>query len=158
MLTGLRGFAALMVLLIHSADRTYYPGLGIQSYGPVSLFVLSGFLLDHPGPSWAISPRRRSRRCARSPADASTASTRRTWSRCSRSRCSTRPRSPTAGTAGSGRITLTGIYATDGLRPALEQTWSLGTEVSWYVALPIMGVAVGLLARRMPARAPGSGW
>ena len=55
MLTGLRGFAALMVVLIHSAGQTDYPGFGVQSYGPVSLFVLSGFLLYRPWSSWAIA-------------------------------------------------------------------------------------------------------
>ena len=31
------------------------------------------------------------------------------------------------------------------MRPALEQTWSLGTELSWYVLLPVLGALVGQL-------------
>lgn len=150
-LTGLRGFAALMVLLIHSAGRTDYPGLGVQSYGPVSLFVLSGFLLYRPWSTWAIT-------------DGSRPSVR-TFARRRVFRIFPAylvavfalavlyPMSQPNGWDGWLRaVTLTGIYASDGLRPGLEQTWSLGTELSWYVALPIMGVTVGLLARRMSPR------
>jgi peptidoglycan/LPS O-acetylase OafA/YrhL len=153
-LTGLRGFAALMVVLIHSAGQTDYPGFGVQSYGPVSLFVLSGFLLYRPWSSWAI-------------AQASRPSVR-TFSRRRLYRIFPAylvvmfavaiiyPQSQPNGWDGWLRaFTLTGIYASDGLRPGLEQTWSLGTELSWYVALPIMGVLVGLVSRRMT---PRGGW
>jgi peptidoglycan/LPS O-acetylase OafA/YrhL len=150
-LTGLRGFAALMVLLIHSAGRTDYPGFGIQTYGPVSLFVLSGFLLYRPWSTWAIGGGSRP--------------SVRTFSRRRLYRIFPAylavmlavavlyPASQPNGWDGWLRgLTLTGIYASDGLRPGLEQTWSLGTELSWYVALPVMGLAVGLLARRMTPR------
>jgi peptidoglycan/LPS O-acetylase OafA/YrhL len=53
-LTGLRGFAALMVVVLHVAVLTDYPWLGIPDYGPVSLFVLSGFLLFRPWARWAL--------------------------------------------------------------------------------------------------------
>jgi peptidoglycan/LPS O-acetylase OafA/YrhL len=49
-------------------------------------------------------------------------------------------------------FTLTGTLAGDGLRPGLEQTWSLGTELSWYVALPVLGLLAGLVARRLEGR------
>ena len=44
---------------------------------------------------------------------------------------------------------MTNIYGPHGSRPGLEQTWSLGTELSWYLALPVMGLITGLLARRL---------
>ena len=154
-LTGLRGFAALMVVLIHSAGRTDYPGLGIQSYGPVSLFVLSGFLLYRPWSTWAI------RQAARP--SVSTFARRRLYRIFPAylvvmlAVALLYPPSQPEGWDGWLRgLTLSGIYASDGLRPGMEQTWSLGTELSWYVALPIMGVTVGLLARRMSPR--GAWW
>jgi peptidoglycan/LPS O-acetylase OafA/YrhL len=52
-------------------------------------------------------------------------------------------------------FTLTGTLAGDGLRPGLEQTWSLGTELTWYVALPFLGLFAGLIARRLPGRRGG---
>lgn len=145
-LTGLRGFAALMVVLIHSAGRTDYPGFGVQTYGPVSLFVLSGFLLYRPWSTWAIG--QGSRPSVRT-------FTRRRLYRIFPAYLVVLfavavlyPPSQANGWDGWFRaVTLTGIYASDGLRPGLEQTWSLGTELSWYVALPVMGLVVGLLAR-----------
>ena len=48
--------------------------------------------------------------------------------------------------------TLTWIYVPDDLRLSLFQTWSLGTRLSWYVALPLMGGVTALLARRVSPR------
>ncbi|MGZ8742988.1 MAG: acyltransferase family protein [Nocardioides sp.] len=151
-LTGLRGFAALMVLLIHSAGHTDHPGFGIQTYGPVSLFVLSGFLLYRPWSTWAIGQGTR---------PSVRKFTRRRLFRIFPAYLAVLfavavlyPASQPNGWDGWLRgITLTGIYASDGLRPGLEQTWSLGTELSWYLALPVMGLVVGLLARRTTPRA-----
>src|SRR3712207_5648557 len=141
-LTGLRGFAALMVLLIHSAGRTDYPGFGVQGYGPVALFVLSGFLLYRPWSMWAL-------RDGKQPSV-------RTFARRRLARIFPAylvvllafaviyPASQPNGFDGWLRaLTLTGTFASDGLRPGLEQTWSLGTELTWYVALPVMGLLAG---------------
>ena len=54
-LTGLRGFAALAVVAVHASGRTDFDWFGIHGYGPVSLFVLSGFLLYRPWSMWALS-------------------------------------------------------------------------------------------------------
>ena len=151
MLTGLRGFAALSVVLIHSGGRTDYPGFGIQGYGPVALFVLSGFLLYRPWSMWALRDGRRP--------------SVRTFARRRISRIFPAylvvvlalaviyPASQPSGFDGWLRaLTLTHTFASDGLRPGLEQTWSLGTELTWYVALPVMGLVAGGLARRQGPR------
>lgn len=147
-LTGLRGFAALVVLFVHASGRTDYAWLGIHGYGPVSLFVLSGFLLWAPWSRWALGrgahphvPTFVRRRVARIfPAYLAVLFI----------VAIVYPASQPRGSDGWLRaVTLTGTFASDGLRPALEQTWSLGTELSWYVLLPLLGLVVGLAARRL---------
>jgi peptidoglycan/LPS O-acetylase OafA/YrhL len=147
-LTGLRGFAALMVVFVHAAGRTDFPGFGVQGYGPVSLFVLSGFLLFQPWSRWAMDDGRRPsvRRFAR-----------RRLARIFPAYLVVMlavavmyPASQPNGLDGWARaLTLTGTTASDGLRPGLEQTWSLGTELSWDVLVPVVGLLVGLTARRL---------
>ncbi len=150
-LTGLRGFAALVVVSVHASGRTDFPEFGIHGYGPVSLFVLSGFLLYTPWSRWALGTgshpkvgtfaRRRLLRIFPAYLVVILA-------------CAVMlPASQPNGWDGWLRaLTLTGTLAGDGLRPGLEQTWSLGTELSWYVALPFLGLFAGLVARRMKDR------
>ncbi len=151
-LTGLRGFAALMVVLVHTAGNTDYPGIGIPSYGPVSLFVLSGYLLYRPWARWGMKVADRPslrvfarRRLARifpayllvffaiaiiyPPSRPETAGG---WFRAT---------------------TLTWIYHSGELRTAMLHTWSLCTELSWYVALPVMAGITTAVARRRSPRA-----
>jgi len=50
LLTGLRGFAALIVFISHAADKGYIPkvfGWGFGQIGVMLFFVLSGFLMSH---------------------------------------------------------------------------------------------------------------
>lgn len=150
-LTGLRGVSALMVVLIHVSVLTAYPWLGIPDYGPVSLFVLSGFLLYRP---WARYALRRGPR-----PDVREFALRRVVRIfpaylvvllvVTSVYAPARPQ-------GLGQwlraATLTWIYQTGDFRAALQQTWSLGTELSWYVALPVMGVVGAAMARRAPPR------
>ncbi len=49
-------------------------------------------------------------------------------------------------------LTLTQIYGTGGLREGLSHTWSLCTEVAFYLVLPFAGAALAGLARRRPDR------
>jgi peptidoglycan/LPS O-acetylase OafA/YrhL len=150
-LTGLRGFAALMVVLIHTSGRTDFPWLGIKSYGPISLFVLSGFLLYRPWARWSL-------RTGQRPSVHSFAVRR--LSRIFPAYLVVLlvvtvvyPPSIPSGADGWVRaLTLTGIYASDGLPEGLEQTWSLGTELSWYVALPVMGLTAAVAVRGRPPR------
>ncbi len=46
------------------------------------------------------------------------------------------------------QLLLLQTYVTDGLLPGLKQMWSLGTEVAFYAALPVLGI----LVRRLPGR------
>ena len=153
-LTGLRGFAALVVLTVHVAGRTDYSFIGIHGYGPVSLFVLSGFLLYRPWSRWALG--------------LGSAPSIRTFARHRAARilpaylvvmliiAVVLPESQPTGVDGWLRaLTLTHTTASDGLRPGMEHTWSLGTEVSWYFALPFIGLFAGWVAHRVtpPRRA-----
>lgn len=153
-LTGLRGFAALMVVVVHVAAQTTYPGIGIPGYGPVSLFVLSGYLLYRPWarfgmrtgdrPLLRVFARRRLARIF--PAyllvlfviaivyPVSRPETAGGWVRA---------------------ITLTWIYHSGELRPAMLHTWSLAVELSWYVALPVLAGITTAVAR---SRAPRTGF
>ena len=150
-LTGLRGFAALMVVLIHVSIRTEYPWLGVPEYGPVSLFVLSGFLLYRPWARWGMG------RAGRP--DVKTFAVRRLVRLFPAYLVvllvvvlvhpDSRPDDPGEWLRA---VSLTWIYHTGDLPLALLQTWSLGTELSWYLALPIMAGITGVLARRLSPR------
>ena len=151
-LTGLRGFAALVVLTVHVAGRTDYAFVGIHGYGPVSLFVLSGFLLYRPWSRWALG--------------LGAAPSIRTFVRHRLARilpaylvvvlivAVVLPESQPTGVDGWLRaLTLTHTTATDGLRPGMEHTWSLGTEVKLVRGAPLRGAV-----RRLggaPRVAPG---
>lgn len=151
-LTGLRGFAALMVVLIHTSVLTEYAWIGIPEYGPVSLFVLSGFLLYRPWARWgmgvAVAPsvpdfaRRRLARIFPAYLVVLVAVS-----------LIYPPDRPEGLGDWFRAVTLTWIYVPDDLRLALFQTWSLCTELSWYVALPVMAGATGVFARRLSPRA-----
>lgn len=150
-LTGLRGFAALVVMSVHASGRTDFPEFGIHGYGPVSLFVLSGFLLYRPWSRWSLvragHPRigtfARRRLLRIFPA----------YLVVMLAFAIMYPASQPNGWDGWVRaLTLTGTLSPDGLRPGLEQTWSLGTELTWYVALPFLGLFAGLVARRFRGR------
>ncbi|WP_307807887.1 acyltransferase family protein [Nocardioides xinjiangensis] len=149
-LTGLRGLAALMVVLIHTSGRTEYDWIGLPTFGPVSLFVISGFLLYRPWARWALGSAER-------PALGSFFLRR-----------ATRifpaywlvlvvvavviPGSRPSDAAGWWRaVTLTWTYEPQPTGEAMLHTWSLATEVSWYVALPFLAIAAGVAARRLPA-------
>ncbi|MVQ51540.1 acyltransferase family protein [Nocardioides sp. MAH-18] len=151
-LTGLRGFAALMVLVVHVSVRTEYPWLvGLPSFGPVCLFVLSGFLLYRPWARWTL-------RLGTSP----------DLRRYSRRRLArifpaylfvflvialVYPRArPDGADSWFYNLTLTWIYVKGELPLVFQHSWSLCTELSWYVALPVMAIASGLVARRYPPR------
>lgn len=150
-LTGLRGFAALMVVLIHVTVLTEYSWLGLPDYGPVSLFVLSGFLLYRPWARWGL-------RVDERPSVRAFA-----YRRVTRIFpaylvvlfvvCAVYPPVRPEGMGQWLRaVTLTWIYQPGDFKPALQQTWSLATELSWYVALPVMGGAGALLARHLSQR------
>jgi peptidoglycan/LPS O-acetylase OafA/YrhL len=154
-LTGLRGFAALMVVLIHTSVLTEYSWLGVPEYGPVSLFVLSGFLLYRPWARWGMR---------RAPRPSVVDFARRRLLRIFPAYLvvlaivsvvypDDRPRDAAGWWQAA---TLTWIYTPqENLRTSLFQTWSLGTELSWYVALPLLGGSTALVARRI---APRSGF
>lgn len=150
-LTGLRGFAALMVVLIHVAGMTDFKWLGLPDYGPVSLFVLSGYLLYRPWSKWGI-------RVAERPRIGTFA--KRRLVRIFPAYLAVvlllvlvyPPARPDGVDRWVQALTLTGIYVPGGLMPELFQTWSLGTELSWYLALPFMAALTGVLARSLPVR------
>ena len=150
-LTGLRGFASLMVVLVHVSGLTAYAWFGIPSYGPVSLFVLSGYLLYRPWSRWTLQTADRPsvatftrRRLARIfPAYALVFfSTVVVYP----------PSRPTTADEWLHMVTLTWIYEQAHLPAEFVQTWSLATELSWYVALPVMGGLTALMVRSRPRR------
>ena len=153
-LTGLRGLSALLVLVIHVSVLTEYPWLGIPDYGPVSLFVLSGFLLYRPWARWGMGTADR-------PSTRLFALRRlfRIFPAYLVMLVVVALVYPPARPEGFGEwfraVTLTWIYHEGDFRSATQQTWSLGTELSWYVALPVMGAVTALLAQRL---APRRGW
>ena len=149
-LTGLRGFAALMVVVVHVSGLTQYAWLGIPSYGPVSLFVLSGYLLYRPWAKWGMQIGERPsvkvfarRRVARIfPAYLLVLVV----------VAVVYPPSRPADIEGwFHAVTITWIYQSNQLASALAQTWSLATELSWYVALPVMaGITTAVARKRSP--------
>lgn len=151
-LTGLRGFAALMVVLVHVSGLTAYAWIGLPSYGPVSLFVLSGYLLYRPWAKWGLQSGDRPslgvfarRRAARIfPAYLVVFFT---------IVLIYPPARPVNAHDWLSMVTLTWIYENRYLPTSFVQTWSLATELSWYVALPVMAVVTTTLARRRSVRA-----
>ena len=146
-LTGLRGFAALMVLLVHGSGLTEYSWMGLHGYGPIALFTLSGYLLFQPWSKWILGVGKRP--------SVVTFAWRRFW------RifpafvtvvlfiCLIHPLARPEGINGWLRLlTLTSIYNPNWRLSGLDHTWSLGTELSWYAALPLIGFAVAALAFR----------
>lgn len=145
-LTGYRGIAALVVLVVHGAGHTLYPHIGLRGYGPVALFVLSGYLLTSPWSKWSLGRGPRpdvidfvKRRVARIfPA----------YLVCLVVVALIYPASrPKDGMSWLRAATLTSWLRPDGLRPGMEHLWSMGTEFSWYFALPLIGLALGRLGR-----------
>lgn len=145
-LTGLRGFAALVVLISHCAGVSAYPWLGFPTYGPIALFVLSGYLLFQPWSRWylGMGPRPSVRDFVR----------RRSWrilppylALVALLWVLLPPSRPTSWQGLLRTVTLTHIYVPGDLRTGLHHTWSLGTEASWYVVLPITAALVGLALR-----------
>lgn len=150
-LTGYRGIAALVVLVVHASGQSAYPDIGLDGYGPIALFVLSGYLLIAPWSKWSLGlaqppdlPEFARRRIARifpayllvlgvvalihppsRPQDAAS------WLRA---------------------LTLTNFLEPDGLRPWMQHIWTMGVELSWYVALPVVGTLLALAGRRLWVR------
>lgn len=146
-LTGLRGFAAISVVFVHASGLTAYPWFGLHAYGPIALFVLSGFLLIQPWSRWIVGlgPKPSLESFAR----------RRVWRIFPAylvvllSAALILPMSRPLEADGWFRaLTMTNTFAADGLRPGLEHTWSLGTELSWYAVVPLIGVALASATRR----------
>ena len=153
-LDGLRALAVLAVVTTHCAFWTgrYERGWGMNALarldsGVAVFFVLSGFLLVRP---WLTAARTRGtrpstrvyalRRCARIlPAyviavamallllPQNSAATAADWLR---------------------HLTLVQIYQFGWMREGLTQTWSLATEVVFYVLLPFIGAGLMWLSRR----------
>lgn len=147
-LTGLRGFAALVVVVVHVSSLSPHPWVGFPTYGPMALFVLSGFLLFQPWSRWleGFAPRPRVRSFVR-----------RRLFRIFPAYLSVLlvvtliypPARPDGAADWLRALTLTNIYSPDGMPHGLFQTWSLGTELSWYALLPPVGLFLGLMVRRV---------
>lgn len=150
-LTGLRGFAVLAVVTVHASAVTDYPWLGLHTYGPISLFVLSGFLLFPPWSRWLLG-------MADKPSVA-TFAWRRVW-RIFPAYLVTfalvtllYPPSRPSGAAGWLRsLTLTQTFTPGGLTAGMQHVWSMGTELTWYAVLPLAALGSIALARRFDAR------
>ncbi|GGD19124.1 acyltransferase [Nocardioides daphniae] len=150
-LTGMRGFAAIMVVVIHTAGRTDYPWLGVHGYGPIALFVLSGFLLYRPFSRWVLGigpmPSLRNysiRRVLRIfPAYWAVLHV---WYFIY----------PAAVPSSFGQylkeLTLLNTLQYFGLTQGLQQAWSMGTELTWYVFVPVLATLTFLVMRVVPAR------
>ena len=157
-LTGLRGLAALLVVGTHAAygtgaEDSSYMGLFFSRWeiGVTIFFVLSGFLLFVPwvdaaadGSAWPKLGRYIGRRTKRiMPAYAVTVVI-------AYLAFQLYPLEPNPGHTWTGlwrHLTLTQTYTGDYmqsyLHQGLTQTWSLATEVAFYLALPLL--AYGLL-------------
>lgn len=132
--------------MVHGAGLTDYPWMGLQAYGPIALFVLSGFLLIQPWSRWMVG-------AGEKPA-IETFIRRRAWRIFPAYlvvlavTALVLPTSRPLGADGWVRaLTLTNSYGADGLRPGLEHTWSLGTELTWYAAVPLVAIAVAKAGR-----------
>ncbi|MDQ1599750.1 MAG: hypothetical protein QOD68_1224 [Actinomycetota bacterium] len=153
-LDGVRGLAALLVVLTHVGYQTGETAHGVHGallaradFGVALFFVLSGLLLYRPwvvadataqqGPSWRRYYRRRAVRIL--PAY---------W-------LALLAVIVLAGAGGSradvlANATLTQVYGSGHLLPDFTQTWSLCTEVVFYLALPWLAALVTRL------RGPGA--
>lgn len=147
-LTGMRGFAALSVVLIHTSGKTEYTWLGVHGYGPIALFVLSGFLLYRPFARWTLGvsgrPGLRSfaiRRGARIfPAY---------WAVFLVWVFVYPPAVPDGFVDWLKAFSLLSSMRYFELTPGLEQTWSLGTELTWYIALPFLAAGIFALVNHL---------
>lgn len=151
-LTGFRGVAALSVVLVHTSTLSPYSWLGLHGFGPVALFVLSGYLLIRPWSKAAVSGGR--------PPSLRTFAIRRSlrifppYLCCLFLVALLIPASQPRGWADWGRaVTLTTMYEGYLGLEAMVHTWSLGTELSWYLVLPLMGASVLAVSRRRGRRA-----
>lgn len=156
-LTGLRGFAALGVVLVHGSGPTDYPWVGLHSYGPIALFVLSGFLLFQPWSKWMLGLGRR-------PAV-------RTFAKRRILRifppylaalfivALVLPASRPRGIEGwLHSVTLTQTFSPMGLRTAMGHVWSLNTEITWYAVLPLVGFLTAISCLRFRVRPVVAMW
>lgn len=133
--------------MVHGAGLTDYPWMGLHAYGPIALFVLSGFLLIQPWSRWIMG-------AGEKPVIESFIR-RRVWRIFPAYlvvllvAAMVLPTSRPLGADGWVRaLTLTNSYGADGLRPGLEHTWSLGTELTWYAVVPLVALAVAKAARQ----------
>lgn len=144
-----------MVVIVHASGLTAYPWVGIHGYGPIALFVLSGFLLFQPWSKWILGRASRpalgtffKRRIVRIfPAYLVTLLI---------VALIYPPSRPVDRADWVRSLTLTQTTALNGLRPGMEHTWSLNTELTWYVILPLLGAAAGAVVftwRRSPTTA-----
>lgn len=137
----------MVVLVGHVAALSDYKWIGFPSYGPIALFVLSGFLLFQPWSRWLLglgtrpSVREFAHRRAWRILPPYLALLAVVWL--------VVPSSRPSGLAAYARaLTLTNIYVPGETYDGLGHVWSLGTELSWYVILPGVAIVVGLVLRR----------
>lgn len=150
-LTGYRGLSALVVLVVHGSGHTAYPDIGIRGYGPIALFVLSGYLLVSPWSKWSLGTGPRPniatfarRRVARIfPAYLVLLVAVALVYPASR---------PKDGLSWLRAATFMNWLRPDGLRPAMEHLWSMGPEFTWYFVLPLMGTLLWFLGRTVVPR------
>jgi peptidoglycan/LPS O-acetylase OafA/YrhL len=153
-LDGVRGLAALLVVLTHIGYQTGETTRGAHGallaradFGVALFFVLSGLLLYRPwaaaeltgraAPPWRTYLRRRALRILPAYWVALVAV------------LLAAPRGSLDGGDVISNATLTQIYGAGHLLPDFTQTWSLCTEVTFYLALPLVAGAVARL--RSPA-------
>lgn len=147
-LTGYRGLSALVVLVVHGSGHTAYPDIGIRGYGPIALFVLSGYLLVSPWSKWSLGTGGRPdigtfarRRVARIfPAYLVLLLVVALVYPASR---------PQDGYSWLRAATFMNWLRPDGLRPAMEHLWSMGPEFTWYFVLPFIGTLLWFLSRNV---------
>lgn len=147
-LTGMRGFAALMVVLVHTAGMTEYPHVGVHGYGPIALFVLSGFLLYRPFGRWIMGW---------APKPSLTGFAIRRGLRIFPAYWATLhvwyfiyPKAvPQTFGEWVRDVTLINSLQFFELTLGLEQVWSMGVELSWYLTLPVLAVILHAVVPRV---------
>ncbi len=153
-LDGLRAFAVLAVVTTHCAYWTgrYERGWGTNAlarldFGVAIFFVLSGFLLVRP---WLTAARTRGRRpSTRVYALRRVARIMPAYVIAVALALVLLPQNESATRADWVRhLTLVQIYQYGWMREGLTQTWSLATEVAFYVLLPVVGLLIVWLTRR----------